>query len=952
VEKFIGDAVMAVFGIPALHEDDALRAVRAADEMRAVLARLNEELERDFGVTIENRTGVNTGEVVTGDPASGQRLVTGDAVNVAARLEQAAGPGEVLLGATTYALVREAVEAGEVEPVDAKGKTDRVHAYRLETVVAGAEPFARHLESPLVGRDRELELLRQAYRRSVDEASSHLFTVLGAAGIGKSRAVQEFVAGLGDEATVVTGRCLSYGEGITYWPLVETLEQLGSADAIVQLLEGEPDAREVVNAVLTAVGQAESVASPEETPWAVRKLLEALAREKPLVVVFDDLQWAEATLLDLIEHVADFSRGAPILLLCVARPELLDDRPGWGGGKLNATSILLEPLSNEAADALIDNLLAGTELDEAARQRVAAAAEGNPLFVEQLLAMLGEDGQPDGELAIPPTIQALLAARLDRLHADERTLLERASVIGLEFWERALRELAGDAQPLGPQLQLLVRKELIRPYRSTSFRHEDAFRFRHLLIRDAAYAALPKELRATLHERFAEWLEHERSEYDEIVGYHLEQAYRYRTDLGPLDDEGRELGTRAGLRLGTAGTRALDRLDVPAATSLLERALAVLPADHPQVLDFRLALADAVELRGEAGPTIEAFSTLAEDAAAAGDTRIEWMARATLNSTKVYSGDLSPDEATRAADEARAALAEIGDDAGLARAWRLTADAANVRGDTPGIEEAVKTALRHARRAGDLARQTELALWLGVATFFGARPIDDTDDVIEELMASATTNVGRAHSLLWQGAFRALGGDLDGLADVERARETYAELGMRSEHGATAQVDALLRIVSRDFQAAERVLSEAAAELEQTGHHGYRGTALAMLADALAEQRKFDQAEEVLDESARVGVSGDAVDDGYQSAVRAWIAVDREDLDEAERLARESVPAAAAWPTIQSLFQLRLAEILRLRGKDDEAAEAAQDAVDTFEHKGVPLGAARARAFLGAREPA
>jgi class 3 adenylate cyclase len=392
VEKFIGDAVMAVFGVPAVHEDDALRALRAAVEMREALGQLE----------IEGRIGVNTGEVVTGTE---ERLATGDAVNVAARLEQAARPGEILIGETTFRLTRDAAEVEPLEPLALKGKSDSLAAFRLLGVREGAPAFARRLDAPMVGRERERQLLGQAFERSRDEQACQLFTMLGPGGIGKSRLVQEFVAAVENAATVVFGRCLPYGEGITYWPLLEVLEGLG---------------REL------------EIGAPEETAWAARKLFEEVAAERPLVIVFDDIQWAEPTLLDLIEHVADLSRDAPIVLLCVARPELLDARPGWGGGKLNATTILLEPLSEEEVRELVANLLDRAELPRDVLHRLEEAAEGNPLFVEEMLAMLAEDGT-GGEIEVPPTIQALLAARLDRLEAAERDVLGRASVEGKVF---------------------------------------------------------------------------------------------------------------------------------------------------------------------------------------------------------------------------------------------------------------------------------------------------------------------------------------------------------------------------------------------------------------------------------------------------------------------------------------------------------------------------------------
>ena len=456
VEKFIGDAVMAVFGIPAVHEDDALRAVRAAEELRAGLAELNNELELSYATRLELRIGVNTGEVVTGTE---ERLATGDAVNVAARLEQAAEPGDVLLGEETHRLVREAVDAEPVPPLAAKGKNEPLPAYRL---LAVREPPPRRAEAPMIGRERQRMLLENAFATIAAERSCHLFTILGAAGVGKSRLADEFLCGL-DAAGVVRGRCLSYGEGISYWPVTEVVKQL------------KPDEAEST-ALAAILGDEPAPGSPEEIAWAFRKLLESRAADRPLVVVFDDVHWGEPAFLDLVEHVADLSRGAPILLLCIARPELLDRRATWGGGKLNATNVLLEPLSPDEAGELIEALT--DEVADDLRARILESAGGNPLFVEEMVAMAAESG---GDITVPPTIQALLAARLDQLEPAERGVLERGAVEGLVFHRGAVAALAPEEPQPDGRLVTLVRKDLVRP-EPPVLADDEAYRFRHLLI--------------------------------------------------------------------------------------------------------------------------------------------------------------------------------------------------------------------------------------------------------------------------------------------------------------------------------------------------------------------------------------------------------------------------------------------------------------------------------------
>jgi class 3 adenylate cyclase len=600
VEKFIGDAVMAVFGIPVVREDDALRAVRAAVEMRDALTPLNAELEREHGVSIQVRIGVNSGEVVAGDPVGEQRFATGDAVNVAARLEQAARPGEILVGESTHRLVRASVTAEPVEPLALKGKGKAVAAVRL-LAVPGV--VGRRLGSPIVGRDEELAFLARAFEGVVSEQACRLVTVLGSAGVGKSRLVEEFLHRRSDEATVLHGRCLSYGDGITFWPIRNVVTEAAgltgddspqSARARIRsLVETAPDADLIVDRVADAVGVAESVPGQRGTSWAVGRLFEELARRRPLVVVFDDIHWGERTFLDLVEAIAAESRPAPILLLCMARPDLLELRPEWGEGTLNADRLPLSSLSDDASEQLVTNLLGASALTPGVRRRITAVTEGNPLFVEEVVAMLVDEGltREGSETSLPPTIQALLGARLDRLVREDRAVLERGSVEGKVFHLGAVVQLSPpDEQPLvDERLSRLLEREFLQPGRA-GFAGERAFRFRHQLLRDVAYESLPKAVRSELHERFAGWLDEKAAnraqEVDEILGHHLQQAYTYRADLGPVDERGRALAARAGNHLGTAGSRAYARGDAAGTRTLLARALTLLPKESGARVDI------------------------------------------------------------------------------------------------------------------------------------------------------------------------------------------------------------------------------------------------------------------------------------------------------------------------------------------------------------------------------
>ncbi|MGH2661976.1 MAG: ATP-binding protein [Actinomycetota bacterium] len=979
VEKFIGDAIVAVFGVPVLHEDDALRAVRAAAEMRDALETLNEELDREWGVRIQVRTGVNTGEVVAGDPALGQSMVVGDAVNVAARLEQTAPPDSIQIGATTYRLVRDAVEVAGLEPLALKGKAQAVPAYRLLHVRPGAPAFERRMDSPMVGRDREQLLLNQAFERAAEERSCHLFTVLGAAGVGKSRLAAELVSMCRMRARVHGGRCLPYGEGITFWPIVEVVREaaeITDEDSAQQgrtkidaLLEGQEDADLVAERVAQVVGLADVTTEAEEITWAVRRLFEALAETEPLVVVLDDIHWAEPTLLDLIEHVADWSRDAPLLLVCLARAELLDIRPTWGGGKLNATSIHLEPLTQEQSSTLIGNLLGRAELSEDAGNRITEAAEGNPLFVEEMLSMLIDDGllvRDDGQwmpasdlsgVTVPPTIQALLAARLDRLKPDERVVIERASVEGKVFHRGAVAELspASERPAVTGHLRTLVRKELVRPNRP-DFAGEDAFAFRHLLIRDAAYEEMPKETRADLHGRFAAWLERTAgprlAEYEEIVGYHLEQAHRYRSELGPLDDQTMGLGRRAAEHLGRAGRRAFDRGDAPGATKLLQRALALLPEEDPARLGHSVDLGKVLAVQGELARAEELLEATVEAASTLGDPTMEWRARMERLDIRIMAdpGGTTMEESRAGAEHAIRVFTDLGDESGLARAWHVLAMVHWNEAQSRKTQRALEEAILHARNAGDRRQEAEDMAWLLITAGWGSRPIPDALTMIDDIVGRSRQHPKvDAFGAIARGFMESMTGNVEHARQMVRGgRDSLRDLGFAVDAAATCHASGHVEFMAGDPAAAERELRAGYDALERMGEKAYLSTTAAHLAEAVYAQGRYDEAERFSRISEEAADPGDLESQMRWRAARAMALAQGGQVEDAERLARDAVTLAAGTDFTDTHADMlcSLAEVLRLAARGDEAASAARQALTFYEAKGNVAQAAQARSLL------
>jgi class 3 adenylate cyclase/tetratricopeptide (TPR) repeat protein len=933
VEKFIGDAVMAVFGIPAAHEDDALRAVRAARELREAMARSNVDLERERGIALGVRTGINTGEAVVGDPSGGQFYATGDAVNVAARLQEAASVDEILLGEKTYRLVEDVVAVEAVEQLTLKGKAEAVAAYRLLGVAEPAPVLSRRFDTPFVGRRNELDRLLECLERSVTEHEPLLVTVLGPAGIGKTRLAGELVAEDGGRATVLQGRCLAYGEGITFWPLQEIFRGLP---------ERPPEAPDPEQAQTT-----------EEIFWAYRKLFEALSRERPLLVLLEDIHWAEPTLLDFIEHVVEWTSDSRMLLLCLARPELLDERPGWPGERIE-----LEPLAGEEVDVLLTGL--GRPLEPAHRLRIEETAEGNPLFLEQLLALAAE--QDGDEIALPPTIQALLVARLDRLDPEERLVLEAASVIGKEFWRGALLHLSPSDREVSVLLQRLVRRRLIRPDRS-SFVAEDAFRFGHILIRDATYGGIPKETRASLHERFADWLESSASPYEEIVGYHLEQAHRYRLELGRIDDEAQGLALRAGLKLAAAGQHAFQRSDSAAAANLLDRAATLLPPSRPERLDTLLALGSVLTPAGQPEKAQAVLDEAIDAAKLVGDQAREWRARLERSLWRAHvdptASATENQDLLREAELATSALEQLGDEQGLARAWRAQAQALYWMGKRDASVVAAERAVDLAERIGD-AQERAMGVGILVASLIdGPTPAPAAIRRCEEILASAdvggqsAAHTKRKLSML----YAMLGETGEARRLVDEALEIYEELGLPLPLAAALGFEsATIHWAEGDLGATEGDLRRAVDLLRTMDEKAVLSTLAARLAEILARQEKNEEeVEELLRGSEKAAGEDDWVTHLTIKEARAVLLSRRGDFEAAVSLAREAVALADETDDLEARAwqRLGLAEVLTRAGRPVEAEALLGEAIELFEAKGHLFGAGEARrALKELREPA
>jgi class 3 adenylate cyclase/tetratricopeptide (TPR) repeat protein len=889
VEKFIGDAVMAVFGVPVVHEDDALRACRAAVEMRDVLPELG----------VQGRIGVNTGEVLTGTE---ERLATGDAVNVAARLEQAAEPGEVLIGTETLGLVGAAVEVGDERQLDLKGKSEPVAAHPLLTVSEAAE---RSHASRFVGRARERQQLVDAWDRALAGPRCELVTVVGDPGVGKSRLVAEALAQI--DARVVRGRCLSYGEGITYWPVVEALKQI----------HVRPDDEHAARAIGSLLGESETLVGTDEIAWAFRKLLEAQA---PLVVCFDDIQWGEETFLELIESTALLSAGAPLLILCMARPELLDRRPGW------PATLRLEPLAAEEAESLV-----GDAVPDEVRARIVRAAGGNPLFVTEMLALAGEESNVE----VPATLRALLAARLDQLDGPERTVLERGAVEGELFHRGTVQALAPETE-VTPRLAALVKRDLVRPDQPQLPR-EDAYRFRHLLIRDAAYEALPKATRAELHRRFAEWLEEYGQslvELEEILGYHLEQSARYLDELGRPDSD---LLFRAGESLKTAGHRARGRGDTTAAARLFERALRL---TRPHRLDVHLEL-DLIEAIAEPLRQADIATAAAERAVAAGDELGALALRVVAAGGRFERREGSAEEFEQLVRAALPRLEEVEDHQALIAVWGAAATLAIMRLQYEEMAHAIEQQIHHARAVGVYGGFT---FGLASPLLWGPRPASEalqTLDDIDPGTQNPSTMGYRAVLLAMLDRFD----EARPLAQL--ANERMQEYGRGEEARWTW---ALIGEIAGDNEEAAEEMGRFCDFLEALGRNAELSTFAPQLARYLCALGRYEEAASLAKKGQDLGDPNDNVTQVTWRQAQALVDVHRGRYADAEQVAREAVEFDRAGDSTWELgtsYSI-LAEVLEAAGRREDAVSAWQDALDCYDRKQVIPVARRLRERLDA----
>src|ERR671936_1069759 len=858
VEKFAGDAVMAAFGIPRAHEDDAERAVRAALAIQESMG--------DLGVEV--RIGVEAGEVVADD--SDSTFATGEAVNIAARLQQMATPGQIL-----------------------------------------------------VGRDAELDLLENTYARSVRDRRAHLFTIYGDPGVGKSRLAREFASTL-EGSTVLAGRCLPYGEGVTYWPLAEMVKSAAgiadddSSDEALEKLRASCEVEAVADLLGLASGilaAVEGERSREELAWAARAWAQSVAEVQPLVLVFEDIHWAEEPLLELVEHLAAWVRDAPLLLICLARPELLEVRPDWGGGRLRATAIELEPLPPAESEQLADELLSAHHLPDDVRELVLEKTEGNPLFVEETIRMLvEEDGRPAG--LIPDTLQALIAARIDRLEPPQKTLLQRASVMGRIFWPSAVERLAPDLEGLDRLLDDLLFREFVLEEPRSTISGERAYRFKHVLIREVAYSTLAKSARAELHEAFAHWLgERAGEELLEIRAYHLEQACSIHLELDGSCPP--ELAAVAAEALEAAGRRALSRESFQTARRVLQQAVELAPTLERRYFAARAAwrLADHPAVAVE-------MEDVRAAAAGAHDRQLHGRALTALAEVALNQG-ADAARARELADEALEKLAEDGHALAQFEALSTRAQVASWFGESDEVLRYMEQALTVATVAGRKDLETLAAQGLAMS-YVTRLELDRAEQLVQRALSLAEESGSvraRAAALSTAGSLHMLRESNDAAeASAAAARRLFDELGV-AQYAAHSRM-MLARVAERrgDNVTAERLSREAMRILRPTGDRAFLCEVERRLAQLLVRTGRVEEAAR-LALSALESVGPEEATSLITTTMALGVVRAAQGRDgEAEQLMREAVEAAASFKLFAIEPLWTFSQFLKERSREEEAA--------------------------------
>jgi len=944
------ERLTGVFGAASVHEDDALRAVRATLEARSMFTTETAVLLRRYGVSLACRFGVATGEALVGGSVPLESA--GSAGAQAMALAEAAEPGQILIGGQTQELAAAAIETESAGP-------DR---FILRSAQAAVRPLAPRLDAPLVNRNEELRQLEAACAVASQERVTTLVTVIGEAGQGKTRLVYEIERRLGQRVNVLTGRCLPYGEGITFWPLREVIRQAtgghDSPERIKALLDGQPDAPEIAARLSLALGPGnQGRLDAAEIFWAARRLLEALARARPLVVVFEDLHWAEATFLDLVESLVVQPGRSPVALVCVARPELLELRPAWAAGTERAISIELTPLAEDFAAELLDSLAEDQRIPPSTRARLLETAAGNPLYLEQLAVSLSEQEGSQIRPVLPPTIQALLGARLQRLGPGASSVLACAAIIGKDFGAQPVRELLPPEarDPLGRNLQTLVAKGFVQ-YEPSDRRPGEEYSFRHILIHEAAYRAIPKSLRAELHHRFADWLEHvlwkSAAKRPEILGYHLEQSVRYLSELRPAEAQSSPLPRRAAVHLEAGGRAAYDRGDALAAVNLFTRAAALLPGDDAVLGRLYTSLGAALTEAGRLGEARATLEDAQRIAAAHGDRGqcAHAQAQALLLGLKLEPNQAAR-EIARVVPELRSEFARSHDELGLCQTLQLEAAMHWNHARSAAAEEAWQHAAEYARRVNDRSQLTEILGWLASAALWGPTPapagIRRCEGYLDE---TGDHPSGQAEILLHMAGLYAMQ-DEAAIADatLSRAKALLDTLGPTMT-AAVTEPAAFIAMLAGDPVAAEMHLRLEYESLSRMGDKGFLATTAALLAKAIAAQGqgRYAEAVQLIEISQEAAAGEDLSAQIIGQGLSGRILADRGRHGEALELASSAVALAASTDLLSQHADalLDLAHVLAAADRAPDAHAAATQALDLYQRKGNLPGARESLAHL------